>query len=131
MGAETVRSRLYYMWMNTLCTKIEVMGNLDIRFTNYVDDWLMCAFGRSDYATVRDYESFLEDRCFPRTRDNCDELLACIGLKHYSPIDIIMVTHGVQHDDHFWIRFDDQEDLTWERISRECNWRGCLFRNSN
>ena len=48
---------------------------------------------------------FFEDRCFPRTRANCDELLKELGLKEYNPYLICIKTRGQQWDDFYWIRF--------------------------
>lgn len=52
---------------------------------------------------------FMETRCVPRTRDGIEELLRKkYHLKEYSPIGICKQTHGVSHNDHIWLRFDDE-----------------------
>lgn len=34
----------------------------------------------------------------------------------YNPIAIIGDTHGILVDDLYWIRFDDEKDLTWDKV---------------
>lgn len=55
--------------------------------------------------TAMDLLAFFEDRCFPRTRFNCDQLLEDLGLPVYSPYHICLKTRGRQWDDFYWIKF--------------------------
>lgn len=57
----------------------------------------------------------LEGRCFPRNRENIDELLKRLGIKHYHPLDIIRKTHGLMRNDYVWIRFEG-ENLTYDDV---------------
>lgn len=68
-----------------------------------------------DSATVEDVLNFLEFRCFPRTRFNCQELLSDLGLTHYNPLEIVRRTHGLQLEDFVWVKFEG-EDLTYDTI---------------
>lgn len=59
--------------------------------------------------TPEDIMDYLEDRCFPETRANCDQLLNDLGLTYYSPLAIVRKTHGLQFDDYIWVRFAGEE----------------------
>ena len=50
-----------------------------------------------------DFEYFLEDRCFPRTRDHAKDLLREIGVPFYDPLLIIEKTKGYMEGDYQWI----------------------------
>ena len=64
-------------------------------------------------------DRFIADRCFPRTRQNADKLLAAIGLSLYQPKLICRKTHGVVAHDHFWLKYaDDPPELDGLRRPR-------------
>ena len=58
--------------------------------------------------SICDITKFLETRCVPRTRENIEEILKKYNLKEYSPIGICKKTHGVSHNDNYWVRFDNE-----------------------
>lgn len=58
---------------------------------------------------------WVEERCFPRTRHNAQELLEYLGLEFYDPWAIIEKTHGLIIEDYYWIRFKG-EDLNYDDI---------------
>ncbi|WP_370759436.1 hypothetical protein [Agathobaculum sp.] len=65
-------------------------------------------------------DRFIADRCFPRTRQNADKLLAAIGLSLYQPKLICRKTHGVVTHDHFWLKYaDDPPELCYADLLHE------------
>ena len=104
-----------YMWKNN-CTA-EVTADISTRkviVVNHSNDWLMRPFGTNESPTLEDLNTFLESRCFPKSRHNCKQLLEDLGLQAYDPLDICMTTRGRQWDDYNWILFDG-EDVDYER----------------
>lgn len=65
--------------------------------------------------TRESFYNFLESRCFPENRVNCRELLDLLGVEEYSPLSICKKTHGVQNDDFYWIKFND-EKITFDEV---------------
>lgn len=61
------------------------------------------AYNFSDDPDWADFEYFLEERCFPRTRDHRKDILREMGLPFYDPLLIIEKTQGRMSDDHQWI----------------------------
>lgn len=76
-----------------------------VYFENYSDNILFLPFGCKDTATFKDFEEFLEGRCFPKARFGKKELLKAMNLDYYDPYDIIQVTHGLVYGDYLWLRF--------------------------
>ena len=81
---------------------------------NYTDRILFTPFGVNTNPTIADFEHFLETRCFPKERRNCKQLLKDLDLINYSPLLIVMKTHGRQFEDYCWIKFKGEE-LDYER----------------
>lgn len=96
-------------------------GTVD--FVNYTDSLIDKAFGFRETATVSDLQDFLEYRCFPSDRANKDEILKALGLERigYDPLSIVMRTHGIMHNDDYWVRFKGEENLTYDYV------RACLY----
>lgn len=90
--------------------------NSSVTFENkdYLPIWL--PFGVKTSATLDDLEDFYEDRCFPRERANCKELLHRLGLDCYEPELICRKTHGLQFDDFIWLQFSDEPQVCWSEI---------------
>jgi len=84
------------------------MRNRKVTVINYTDNLINRPFGSIESPTMADLENFLEGRCFPKARANCQQLLLEMGLEHYDPLAIIMKTHGRQWDDYNWILFDGE-----------------------
>lgn len=96
---------LDYMHGDTLVTKIYVdFKEEKIRIENYSDDLIDRAFGCIEEPTWEDFEMFLEERCFPRTRDKMKSILRDIGVDTYDPWQIIQVTEGRMAEDRHWIQ---------------------------
>lgn len=80
-----------------------------IQIENHTDDILHLAFGVNQHPSWEDFESFLEDRCPPRTRQNIKEILESLDLQYYDPIAICAKTEGRTAEDNSWM------DIDWER----------------
>ena len=104
-----------FFYKDKLTSLITVEG-LKVSIENYTDNLLWTAFGVNTNPTYKDFEDFLEDRCFPRTRDRAKEILKSMGLDYYDPFLICRQTHGVLHGDFLWLRWEDQKDFTWEDV---------------
>ena len=99
--------RLYYYNRKDLCTVIDVdepARKIEIR--NYTDHLQFRAFGSIEHPDFRQYEDFLESRCFPRGRDKMKLELRELGLPFYDPFLIIEKTEGRMAEDDFWIRIE-------------------------
>lgn len=104
---KTYPLRLWYMENNRVCTIIDVDDkNQRIKIYNYTRNNLSKAFGKEEHPTYRDYEEFLESRCFPRTRDKMKLILRELGLPFYDPFMIIEKTEGRMAEDNYWIRIE-------------------------
>ncbi len=95
----------YYMTLNgktSLLTEIFAdYKTQTVSIINHTDNLLFRAFGVNETPTWDDYNHFLEERCFPRTRANCRDLLEAYGLGNigYEPIEIIKKTGGRMAED--------------------------------
>lgn len=96
--------RLLYMYRNDLCTLIDVDDREEkVTIKNYTDNLQFRAFGVITEPTYADYQEFLEERCFPRTRDKMKIQLKALDLPFYDPMLIIEKTQGRMAEDHFWL----------------------------
>lgn len=99
--------RLWYMYKQDVCTLIEVdeVGQ-KIHIKNYAEHLMFRAFGVNENPDYKDYEEFLESRCFPRTRDKMKLILEDLELPFYDPMLIVEKTEGRMAEDDFWIRIE-------------------------
>lgn len=72
----------------------------------------VCLFGiwgevADEDITFGDFEFFISDRCFPRERDNCEELLMLIGIPTYDIWEICRFNGGVASHDYFHFKFKE------------------------
>lgn len=98
-----------------LMAEVWVKGS-SITFKNYGTNPVWLPFGVHEKATPKLLDEFFEDRCFPRERVNCKQLLRTLGIDCYEPESICRKTHGVQFDDFLWIQFSDEPQVTFESI---------------
>lgn len=98
--------RMTLMYQNKPCTAIDVnfLQN-KIKIQNYTNDILHRAFGINEAPTWEDFQVFLQDRCFPKTRGNAKTLLARVGLQSYDPLQIVEKTKGRTAEDDLWLKF--------------------------
>lgn len=104
----------------------EVVAKMDVDWPSktvhveqYSADKLVIPFptlGEKVDVSTEKFVDYLESRCFPRTRDNAQELLEMMGLTAYNPYKIVRTTHGVIFDDYIWLRFKGEEDLKYEDV---------------
>ena len=106
------------MWRKEVVADVEASyKDSAVKVKNYTDNWIKRPFGNIENPTINDFDEFLESRCFPKDRVNCDQLLEDLGLKVYDPLSIVEITHGRQFEDYMWIKFDG-EDLDYDRDIR-------------
>lgn len=74
-----------------------------VRIENKTSRILDTAFGRNLEPTWEEYELFLEERCFPKTRDKLKLVLKDVGVEAYDPLQIIRKTKGRMNDDNLWL----------------------------
>lgn len=74
----------------------------------YTDDRIFTPFHLKN-VTAEMVMRFLRNRCFESTRPDKDDILRILGLKQYSVLDIVRVTHGVMAEDYIWLRFDGED----------------------
>lgn len=97
--------RMTYMYLQYPCTVIDVdFQNERVTVKNRTDDVLHRAFGAVEQPTWQQFEAFLQDRCFPKTRGNLKTALRDLGLHAYDPLQIIEKTEGRMADDNMWIK---------------------------
>lgn len=105
------------MWKNEKDATIIVdYAEQTVVCANYTDDIVRRPFGVNEEPTIKDFEDFLEDRCFSRSRVDVKELLKILGVSQwgYEPMAIARVTHGRCWEDYIWLKFDD-EVLDYEK----------------
>ena len=110
-----------YLYEDKVCSNVKVFsqGNEEVvEVTDFVDDIVYRAFGDwSSKVTIEDVNSLFESRCVPKSRYKVRELIKAVDSPvGYNVRFFISVTHGTMADDHFWIRFSDEQDLTWEEV---------------
>ena len=99
--------RLWYYFRDDVCTIIDVETDKQrVEIYNYTDHIQFRAFGVVEHPTWKQYEQFLESRCFPRTRDKIKIELRALDLPFYDPLMIIEKTEGRMADDEFRIRVE-------------------------
>jgi len=99
--------RMWYMMDQMICTLIDVDDvNKKVKIRNYVDNAMFKAFGNNENPTYEDYLQFLENRCFPRTRDKMKLVLKDLDLPFYDPYLIVKKTKGRMADDCFWLKIE-------------------------
>lgn len=104
--------RMTLMYQNKPCTVIDVnfLQNR-IKIQNYTKDVLHRAFGVNETPTWEDFQMFLQDRCFPKTRGNMKTVLTGLGLQDYDPLQIVEKTNGRTAEDDLWMKFQYYDKL--------------------
>ena len=97
--------RMIYMFRRQPCTTIDVdFLRRNIRIQNKTDDILHRAFGTNEQPTWGDFECFLQERCFPKTRGRLKDELRALGLDSYDPLQIVEKTNGRTAEDDLWLK---------------------------
>ena len=98
--------RLDFMFRQKVCTEIYVdFANKQIKIINRTDDIMKRAFGVNENPTWEDFESFLENRCFPNSRASKKTILQRIGVDSYDPLQILELNKGRTAEDNQYINF--------------------------
>ena len=98
--------RLDFMFRQKVCTEIYVdFANKQIKIINRTDDIMKRAFGVNENPTWEDFESFLEERCFPNSRASKKTILQRIGVESYDPLQILELNKGRTAEDNQYINF--------------------------
>lgn len=77
----------------------------------------MRAFGVVEHPDWADFQYFLEDRCFPKTRDHAKEILRELGVPFYDPLLIIEKTKGRMEGDHQWILILKKDGMQMKQMN--------------
>lgn len=72
---------------------------------NHDDDSLYCPFGVKQSPTFEDFAYYLTTRCVPSTRSEIGVYLKSIGLDHYDPLKIVLITDGYMWEDRCVFRY--------------------------
>lgn len=97
--------RMDFMCEDECCTQILVdFKHEKIKIKNTTDKIILCAFGINVNPTWEDFLEFVEDRCFPRTRDKLKLILKDLELDFYDPFYIVEKTKGHMGEDMQWIK---------------------------
>lgn len=98
--------RIDFMYKTSVCTTILVdFCNERIEITNKTDDILHRAFGVNESPSWEDFNEFLSDRCFSKSRGDRKSVLTALGIDSYDPIQIVEQTKGKTYEDSQWMRF--------------------------
>lgn len=108
------------MKKNKVVTRIDLYPKGVVKFENFSNDIIDKAFEvRESPVTYKELSDLFADRCFPETWGNKKRLLKDLGVDFYDPRLIVEKTHGIMFDDTYWIRFEGEENLTYEEARRQ------------
>lgn len=97
--------RMDFMNGDECCTCMLVdLKRQRVLVKNTTDVLLHRAFGIKRKPGWQDFEEFLEERCFPRTRAHLRLVLQDIGLDSYDPLAIVEKTKGRMAEDDQWLK---------------------------
>ena len=116
MGVIALSSYSFKVYVKEKLISEVFVEDMKVNFKNYSDFYLFLPFGKNINATYEDLMEFYEERCFPRERANCKEIIHNLGLDYYDPELICRKTHGLQFDDFIWLQFSDEPQVCWNDI---------------
>ncbi|MBQ3559336.1 MAG: Hin recombinase [Agathobacter sp.] len=97
--------RMDFMCEEKCCTQILIdFRHEKVEIKNTTDKIMLRAFGININPTWEDFLEFLEERCFPRTRDNLKLILQDLNLDFYDPWNIVEKTQGHMGEDMQWLK---------------------------
>lgn len=120
MVSEELLMKFDYMYKDYICTSVTVYKGGRVVVNDFTDNIFLRPFGNwSNKVKFENVIDFFDSRCLPNSRYNIDSLLEG---KNFSSLWIIRnINHGVMAGDEFWIRFEDEKDLTWSEVSKILN----------
>ena len=86
---------------------------------NFTNNLLFRAFGINEHPTWQDFESFLQSRCFPETRQNLKYDLKKLDLTEYNSLEICKKTNGKIFEDNQWMEIKDLDLELEEQYDRD------------
>ena len=96
--------QLQFFHGDSLCTTILADETAEkVLIENHTSDPLYTAFGVNENPDWQDYQSFLEERCIPKSRAGLQKYLNAIGVDEYHPLEIIRKTKGRMAEDRSWL----------------------------
>ena len=96
--------QLQFFHGDSLCTTILADETAEkVLIENHTSDPLYTAFGVNENPGWQDYQSFLEERCIPKSRAGLQKYLNAIGVDEYHPLEIIRKTKGKMAEDRSWL----------------------------
>ena len=102
--------RLDFMFRQKVCTEIYVnFADNKIKIVNRTNDIMKRAFGINENPDWNDFEQFLEERCFPKSRAFRKTILKKIGADGYDTLQILEKTDGRTAEDNQYVRFTRKE----------------------
>ena len=102
------------MFKQKVCTEIYVdYKNKKIKIINRTNDIMKRAFGINEKPTWEDFENFISERCFPKSRALRKTVLDKIGIDGYDPMQIIELTKGRTAEDNQYINFTKKRRLAF------------------
>lgn len=102
--------RIDFMFRQKVCTEIYVnFADKKIKIVNRTNDIMKRAFGINENPDWNDFEQFLEERCFPKSRAFRKTILKKIGADGYDTLQILEKTDGRTAEDNQYIRFTRKE----------------------
>lgn len=106
--------RLDFMFRQKVCTEIYVdFANKQIKIINRTDDVMKRAFGVNENPTWEDFETFVEERCFPNSRALKKTILNRIGVDSYDPLQILELNKGRTAEDNQYINFTKRRRMAF------------------
>ena len=84
-----------------------------IKIINRTNDIMKRAFGVNENPTWEDFESFLEERCFPNSRAMKKTILQRIGVDSYDTLQILELNKGRTAEDNQYINFTRKRRLAF------------------
>jgi hypothetical protein len=106
--------RFEVLFQDELIAKISIKDDKLEYVKTYTDDMIKQPFIKKP-VTLSYVLSFLEKRSIPRNRYDIQGILQRMGLDHYDTLAILRITHGVDYDDFFWIKFEG-ENISWNDV---------------
>lgn len=97
---------------NECVGRLEIIEGRLIKNEVYTSDWHKHPFPRT--TEIYHMANALKDRLMPECRWT-PEVLAYIGESEYNVYRLLRKTHGIDRDDFWWFKFDD-EDITYEDV---------------
>ena len=78
-----------------------------VKHEDYTDNKIKTPFGNNKNPDFSDFESFLEERCIPKSRAGIREYLDVWNIESYEPLEIIKKTKGVMAEDQIHLELEE------------------------